>query len=113
MTHATTTAPHAATPTITRRMNQREFNSFLHEAHGNPMDENERWKHPTISVVPEIGAFRLVEFFTETLIGPIVAMHEEHSYAAVQVTFWKPGEGIYRRVADLVAEGRDAAQAGV
>ncbi|MDO8985560.1 hypothetical protein [Cypionkella sp.] len=98
------------TNTITICMNQKEFNSFLHEAHGNPMADGGMWKRPTISVEPEIGAFHLIEFFTESLIGPIVAMHETHSYAALQVTFWKPGEGIYRTVADLMAERRGGAQ---
>ena len=45
--------------------------------------------------------------FTDELKRDAVAQVEDRGYAAVQVTVWKTGEGIYRTVADLMTELRN------
>lgn len=95
----------AAMPTITFRMGRRAFASFLHETNGDPMTYGDDWKRATTSEEPATGGFCLVETFTDALIGPIVAKHE-NDLKTVHVTVRQPSEGSYRTAADFVALAR-------
>lgn len=99
----------AADQTITLKMSSRQFNSLLHEAHGNP--ETDDWKTPTLSKSIRGGEFETVEIFADTSLGAILAMHERGANI-VEVTVRRPGDGAYRAVGDMIAEARRAYREG-
>jgi hypothetical protein len=77
------------------RFGRKAFNSFLCDIHGTPGDS---WKAAQIELRGiEVGGsiYNRIEFFTETLIGPLVAQHVA-STEEVHVTVQRPTEGIFR-----------------
>lgn len=60
-------------------MSERQFNAFMHEAFGNPMD-NDDWKNPVAKEAPEDDTdFSLIEYF-QTPKGPVCAAHGKDDF---------------------------------
>ncbi len=87
--------------TIRLILGRRQFNVFLRQIHDTPGDS---WKASQIELTNGAVAsskFDRIEFFTDTLIGPIVAQREA-SNEDVHVTMQRPSDGIYRTAESLV-----------
>lgn len=99
-----TLVPKEPTPpkTFHLTMRRRQFNVFLRSIHDATDDS---WKAAQIELKNGAVAspkFDRIEFFTDTLIGPIVAQREA-STEDVHVTMQRPSDGIFR-TADAILE---------
>lgn len=93
----------AAPATIRLSMGRKQFNTFLHQLHGNP--DADDWKAAQIELTDnEVASskFGKIEFFIDSLVGPIVAQHEDAT-EKVHVTIQRPTNGIYRTAEDIVS----------
>ncbi|MBR9651674.1 hypothetical protein [Thalassovita aquimarina] len=109
----TTTAYSQPTPPETIRVafGRRQFNVFLRLIHDTPGDS---WKAAQIELKGSALAsskYDRIEFFTDTLVGPIVAQREA-STEDVYVTLHRPSDGIYRTAETLIDEMIEAKRVG-
>lgn len=82
---------------------RKQFNVFLRLIHDTPGDS---WKVAQIELKGSALAsskYDRIEFFNNTLVGPIVAQREA-STEDVYVTLHRPGDGIYRTAETLIDE---------
>lgn len=92
--------------TICLTFGRRQFNAFLRSIHDTPGDS---WKAAQIELKDRAVAsskFDRTEFFTDTLVGPIVAQREAET-EDVHVTMRRPSDGIYRTAEALTEAVRN------
>lgn len=85
-------------------MHRKEFNAFLHRVHGYELGDH-RWKAAQIELKNgEIDSprFDRIEFFTDTLVGPIVAQRYAKT-EEVFVTIQRQRIGDYDTSKDIIA----------
>ncbi|KRW96244.1 hypothetical protein [Paracoccus sp. MKU1] len=98
---------------VTLRMSRKQFNGMLHSLSFDPM-KDDSWKVADIDFsLDEKGeelarGFDRIEVFSYFPGGPIVALHDFETDSVV-VICPKPGPGIYRTDASIVAEMRGEA----
>lgn len=105
MTKPSTTTYGQPTPPETIRVafGRKQFNIFLRLIHDTPGDS---WKAAQIELKGSALAsskYDRIEFFTDTLVGPVVAQRDEAT-EDVYVTMHRPGDGIYRTAETLIDE---------
>ncbi|MBM1688820.1 hypothetical protein [Sulfitobacter geojensis] len=91
-----------APETVCIIMRRREFNSFLISIHD---CSDDRWKAAQLELLDDAVAshkFDRIEFFTDTMIGPIVGQREKVT-ENVHVTVARPTVGIYRTADAILA----------
>lgn len=89
-------------------MHRKEFNAFLHKAHGYELGDH-RWKAAQIELKNgEVASprFDRVEFFTDTLVGPIVGQRYAKT-EEVFVTLQRHHVGDYCTGEDIVSALRN------
>lgn len=107
MTIVTTNYTEPKSPeTICLVLGRKHFNVFLRDIHDTP---GESWKAAQIELTGrEVASFKFdrIEFFTDTLIGPIVAQRVAAT-EDVHVIMRRPTEGIYRTAESIIEAVRD------